>query len=83
MVYIVTFLMTSHGVWIGNWIYWTLKLVITHKYNVLANSHTLKLAKIYIKCSQFAFPSHHLVTDSNNLLFRSRRYRLVTLACNP
>jgi hypothetical protein len=34
---------TIDGVWIGNWIYWTLPLVTAHNYDSLTELHTQKI----------------------------------------
>jgi hypothetical protein len=68
--------MTSHGVWIANWIYWTL---INRNYNLLSHTvvslRTLQLATLRISVS-CAFTSRCLVTvpnavDSSGFVFTS------------
>jgi hypothetical protein len=40
---------TTHGVWIGNWIYWI--LVITGNYNSVTNVHILQITTTDVKAS--------------------------------
>jgi hypothetical protein len=47
---------TRHGVWLGNWIYWTL-ITRNYNYNAVTNSPTLLLTPAHTKPSQFATPS--------------------------
>jgi hypothetical protein len=58
---------TKHGVWIGNWLYWLLKLVTTENYSVIANSHTLQFT-IARTVVGFIFTSRYLITDPNVVL---------------
>jgi hypothetical protein len=76
----VTYLVIRQGVWIGNWIYWTLKIRNCKNYSVVANVHTLQFAAAHSKSSQFICTSGCLVTDPSNVLFCSRRYRLATIS---
>jgi hypothetical protein len=46
----------------------------------LANSHTLQITTAHNKASQFIFTIGCLVTDPNNVLLCSRRYRLATVS---
>jgi hypothetical protein len=57
-----------------------LQLVTTSNYSSLANSGTRFLSMAHIKSYQFVFTSGCLVTDPNNVLFCSRRYRLATVS---
>jgi hypothetical protein len=34
---------TTDGVWIGDWIYWTLNLVVINNYDILTELHTAKV----------------------------------------
>jgi hypothetical protein len=45
---------TRDGVWIGNWIYWTLTLITTNNYNSLTELHTpnITVTTAHIKSSQ-------------------------------
>jgi hypothetical protein len=61
-----------HEVWIGNWIYWTLTLVITNNYNSLTELHTAKdqsnhgTHEVFSVC--YVFTSRCLATELNNVL---------------
>jgi hypothetical protein len=65
-MYIVTCLVTIHGVWIGNWIYWTL-IDRNFKYSALANPRNRLLTIAHTKSSRFVFTSRCYVTDANNV----------------
>lgn len=43
---------TRCGVWVCNWIYWTLKLIITKNYNATAKSHSVQFITAHTKSSQ-------------------------------
>jgi hypothetical protein len=45
---------TIDGVWIGNWICWTLTELTTNNYSVIANSHILQFTTARTKSSQCA-----------------------------
>jgi hypothetical protein len=57
--------LTIDGVWVGNWIYWTLTDI--SYYSAIANSHTLQFITARTKSSQSAvFISHCTVTVYNS-----------------
>jgi hypothetical protein len=65
-------LVTTHGVWSGKWIYWTLVTCNYSNYNALTNSHTILLTTGYAKSSQcVVFTSRCRETDPNSVLFCS------------
>jgi hypothetical protein len=65
--------MTTHGVWIDNWIYWTLT-----NNSVVPNSRTRFITMSHTK-SYFTFISHWFVTNPSNALFDSYHYQLVSV----
>jgi hypothetical protein len=76
---IVTWLsMTIDGVWICNWIYWTLT-DCNYNYSAVANSHTLQFTTACAKSSRSAVSSP--VDDP--LLPGSRSHRLAAISHQP
>jgi hypothetical protein len=58
---------TIDGVWISNWIYWTLTLVTTNNYDSLTKLHTPKIIVKYSTHKLFSvFTSRCLVAASNS-----------------
>jgi hypothetical protein len=49
--YSVTCFVTRCGVWIGYWIYWTLKTLTTKDYSAIANLHTLQITTAHTTSS--------------------------------
>jgi hypothetical protein len=67
----VTHLVTRGGVWIGNWINWTLKI---RNYNTIANSNTLQFITASTKSSQAAVSSP-VVASQRLLTPKSPQFR--------
>jgi hypothetical protein len=69
-----------HGVWFGDWIYWTLTDWTSSNYSAIANSHTLQFATARTEPSQSAVSSLAIDGCQQCLLLRcSCSYRLATV----
>jgi hypothetical protein len=57
--------MTVDGVWIGNWICWTLTLVTSNNYDSLTELHTPKITVSTAHLKSSVFTGRCLVVESN------------------
>jgi hypothetical protein len=74
---------TTHWVWIGNWVYWTPETHTTSNYNRFTNSHILQFTVAHTNSSVFTIRC--LVTYSQQHRFLSFRVQqlLSSLVGNP
>jgi hypothetical protein len=66
-----------HGVWIDNFVYWTLINITTRNYNALTNSCALLLTTAHAKSSQFAMTSPVVALSWIPTMSSSLAHRLI------